>query len=181
MGRHKEAVSATRVQSICSSFAIFFKIKMKLLTILFALSFCLQANSLTCWKCSEICSDKRHVKNFNDCIGCDWSSKETCGEGVNHCIKINFPNGTVSRSCAYFALEAETVNRVYYKGGSEGDCFEHSNAIGGPIKTMMDDDGFALQCPCEGNLCNESPKTVTASILLVTLAILGAVLQKKCK
>jgi len=67
---------------------------MKLLTILFALSFCLQANSLTCWKCSEICSDKRHVKNFNDCSGCDWNSKETCGEGVSHCIKINFPNGS---------------------------------------------------------------------------------------
>merc|ERR1711915_1015366 len=155
----------------------FFHIKMKVLILLGTLSFCIQANSLTCWKCSEICSDKRHVKNFDDCSGCDWSSKETCSEGVNHCIKINFPNGTVSRSCAYFALEPETVNRVYYKGGSEGDCFEQSNAIGGPIKTMMDDDGFALQCPCEGNLCNESPKTVTASILLVTLAIFGAALH----
>ena len=69
------------------------------------------------------------------------------------------------------------MNRVYYKGGSEGDCFEQSNAIGGPIKTMMDDDGFALQCPCEGNLCNESSKIVTASILLVTLAIFGAFLH----
>merc|ERR1712142_1451464 len=164
----------------CSEFCTS-QIKMKLLAALFAVSSCMQVNSLTCWRCSEICSDKKHVKLFDDCNGCRWSSEEqeTCSEGVNHCIKINFPNGTVTRSCAYFALEPETVNRVYYKGGSEGDCFEHSNAIGGPIKTMMDDDGFALQCPCEEDLCNESPKTVTASILLVTLAIFGAVLYQR--
>merc|ERR1712126_436122 len=69
-----------------------FYIRMKILTLLFALFFCIQANSLTCWKCSEICSDKKHVKNFHDCTGCKWSSaeQETCAKESTTASKSTF-------------------------------------------------------------------------------------------
>ena len=74
-------------------------------------------------------------------------------------------------------------------GGDEGDCFQRSNGYPiklSPIKTMEEIKevdgkkkivGIALQCPCEGNLCNGSPKMVRDDILLVTLVVFGSVLR----
>eukprot|EP00090_Calanus_glacialis_P019466 TRINITY_DN29910_c0_g1_i2.p1 TRINITY_DN29910_c0_g1~~TRINITY_DN29910_c0_g1_i2.p1 ORF type:complete len:156 (-),score=23.03 TRINITY_DN29910_c0_g1_i2:49-516(-) len=131
-------------------------------------------STLKCWDCTAVCETKNEQGQCVSDSGCMWTEEEQipCASGVNHCMKLDYNNGTVTRSCAYFSLAPQQLNQDVLLGSLEGTCFKgYDSPLVKKIKDCSSDgkckEGW--QCPCEGDFCNGGVKTIGGLVLIVVL------------
>jgi len=159
-----------------------------MISVVFLASFLLHAPTvlgLQCWNCTAYCEErgpwneeKGHTKvNIPPCVtdsGCKYSDDEkvTCGDGINHCLKRDNNDGTVTRSCAYWSLPVETYEKEIRKLGM---CFRDGGVKRVAAKFGLKPQKDILQCPCQSDLCNEGDRLGTGALgmlLTVTFFVL---------
>eukprot|EP00091_Calanus_sinicus_P014226 TRINITY_DN31661_c0_g1_i1.p1 TRINITY_DN31661_c0_g1~~TRINITY_DN31661_c0_g1_i1.p1 ORF type:complete len:165 (-),score=36.81 TRINITY_DN31661_c0_g1_i1:278-748(-) len=115
-------------------------------------------STLKCWDCRATCLAKNNDGHCVSDLGCKWTGEEKkqCEKGVNHCMKLDYADGNVTRGCAYFSLTPIQLNQDVLLGSLEGTCFK---GIDSPaVKKIEDCTDFpgrngkcieALQCPAK--------------------------------
>merc|ERR1712098_457515 len=150
---------------------------------------------LQCWSCTSSCKERKFVYpsiekkykyNISEarCVedsGCKWTQEEkvTCAAGVNHCLKMDNLNGTVTRSCAYWSVPVDTFQDVMvmplraqcfrYSMDHYVDLFDRASRVG--LKKHEN----VWQCPCDGDLCNEGDRVgagAAGMLLAITISFI---------